>query len=160
MWERLWNHDGQEDLGPTRVRSNVIIGFVRLQYRRMEPTSTIDHIETDNIGEDDMDGSTATAIDATKTVANLTKTTGELTSFSQDNIAAFLQSPQVWVAGCQDISKAVASAAQAHLDRTTSAWKALISAKSLREAMDCGPASGTCPLRRPFPRQANSPMRR
>jgi phasin family protein len=99
-------------------------------------STTTDHIETLHIGEDDMDGSTGTTIVATKTVADLTKTAGELASFGQENIAAFLQSGQVWVAGCQDISKAVAAAAQAHLDRTTSTWKAMISVKSLREAMD------------------------
>jgi hypothetical protein len=108
--------------------------------RGNEPPPTIDRIETKNIGEDDMDGSTGMTMGATKTMANLTKTVGELTSFSQGNIEAIVQSGQVWVAGCQDISKAMAAAAQGHLERTTSAWKALISVKSLKDVMDLRPS--------------------
>jgi phasin family protein len=104
--------------------------------RGKQPPQTIDRIETPNIREDDMNGSTGMTMGVTKTVANLTKAAGELTSFSQGNIGAIVQSGQVWAAGCQDISKAMAAAAQAHLDRTASAWKALISVKSLKEAMD------------------------
>jgi hypothetical protein len=43
---------------------------------------------------------------------------------------------QIWAAGCQAISKTMATTAQAHLDQTMSSWKALITVKSLREAVD------------------------
>jgi phasin family protein len=69
-------------------------------------------------------------------MANLTKTTAEITSFSQGNFEAIMKSGQVWVAGWQAMSKTMAASAQAHLDQSKSTWKALISVKSLKEAMD------------------------
>ncbi|MDB5400261.1 MAG: phasin family protein [Rhodopila sp.] len=83
-----------------------------------------------------MDGSTGTTMATTKTMANLTKTTAEITSFSQGNFEAIMKSGQVWVAGWQAMSKTMAASAQAHLDQSKSTWKALISVKSLKEAMD------------------------
>ena len=83
-----------------------------------------------------MDGSNGMIRDATKTITKLTKTASELTSFGQGNVEAIMRSGQIWAAGYQEISKAMAAAAQAHFDRTTSAWKALASVKSLKEAMD------------------------
>jgi phasin family protein len=97
---------------------------------------TADQIETTNTGEDDMDGSTGMTTDATKTMVNLTKTTAEITSFGQGNVEAIMKSGQVWAAGCQAISKTMAATAQAHLDQTMSTWKALVSVRSLKEAMD------------------------
>jgi phasin family protein len=104
--------------------------------RGEESPTSAEHIETSDKGEDNMDGSTGTTMDATKTVANLTKTTEQITSFSQGNVEAIMKSSQVWAAGCQAISKSMATTAQAHLDQTMSTWKALITVKSLREAMD------------------------
>jgi phasin family protein len=83
-----------------------------------------------------MHGSTRMTTDATKTMANVTKTTAEITSFSQGNVEAIMKSGQVWAAGCQAMSKTMAAAAQAHLSQTMTNWKALISVRSLKEAMD------------------------
>jgi phasin family protein len=94
------------------------------------------HISITNRGKSHMDGSKGKIVDVTKTVANLTKTTAEITSFSQGNVEAIMKSGQVWAAGCQAISKTMAAAAQAHLDQNMATWKALISVKSLKEAMD------------------------
>jgi phasin family protein len=106
-----------------------------LDHGKKAPT-TADQIKTTSTGEDDMDGSTGMTTDATKTVSNLTKTTAEITSFSQGNVEAIMKSGQAWAAGCQAMSKTMAAAAQTHLDQTMSNWKALISVKSLKEAMD------------------------
>jgi phasin family protein len=83
-----------------------------------------------------MDGSTGMIKGTTKNLANLTKTTAEIASFSQGNVEAIIKSGQVWAAGWQDISKAMAAITQTHLDQSLSSWKALISVKSLKDAMD------------------------
>jgi phasin family protein len=101
-----------------------------------EPSTTPNHINCANRGVAQMDGSTGMTMDATKTVANLTKTIEQITSFGQGNVEAIMKSGQIWVAGSQAISKTMATTAQAHLDQTMSTWKALINVKSLREAMD------------------------
>jgi hypothetical protein len=104
--------------------------------RGEEPSASAEYIETSDKGEDNMDGSTGMTMDATKTMAKLTKATEQVASFNQGNIEAIMRSGQVWAAGCQAISKTMASTAQAHLDQTMSIWKALISVRSLKEAMD------------------------
>lgn len=104
--------------------------------RGRKTPATAEQIETKNTGEDDMDGSTGMTTDAAKTVANLTKTTAEIASFSQGNVEAIMKSGQVWATGCQAMSKTMAAAAQAHLDQTMATWKALVSVRSLKEAMD------------------------
>jgi phasin family protein len=94
------------------------------------------YIETGKKREDNMDGSTGMNVAAAKIADNWTKTVEQMASFGQENVGAIMKSGRVWAAGCQDISKTMAATAQAHLDQTTSTWKALTSAKSLREAMD------------------------
>ena len=64
------------------------------------------------------------------------RTPEEFVSFSQGNLEAFVKSGQIWAAGMQDLSKQVAATAQAQLDSTMSAFKAMTSVKSLKEAMD------------------------
>jgi phasin family protein len=86
--------------------------------------------------EDDMDGSREMTMDATKPIATLTKTTENIVTYSHSNIEAIMKSGQVWAAGWQNISNTMAAATQAHFDQTLSNWKALISVKSLKEAMD------------------------
>jgi phasin family protein len=98
--------------------------------------ATADHIEIINTGEAQMDGLTGMTMDTTKNLVNLTKTTAEIASFGQGNVEAIIKSGQVWAAGWQDISKTMAAATQTHLDQSLSSWKALISVKSLKEAMD------------------------
>jgi phasin family protein len=60
----------------------------------------------------------------------------DLMSFSQGNFEAMIKSSQIWAAGVQDISKQFAASAQAHMDEGMSAFKALTSVKSLKEALD------------------------
>jgi phasin family protein len=107
-----------------------------VRNRGEEPPASAEHTETSDKGEDNMDGSTGMIMDATKVMAHMTKTTEQVASFSQGNVEAIMRSGQVWAAGCQAISKTIASTAQAHLDQTMSLWKALISVRSLKEAME------------------------
>jgi phasin family protein len=62
------------------------------------------------------------------------KTAEELVAFNQGNVEALVKSGQIWATGVQDLSKHIAAAAQASLDESISAFKALTSVKSLKDA--------------------------
>jgi phasin family protein len=64
------------------------------------------------------------------------KTAEELVAFSQGNMEAVVKSTQIWAAGMQDLSKHMAAAAQASVDQSMSAFKALTSVKSLKDAFE------------------------
>jgi phasin family protein len=64
------------------------------------------------------------------------KTAEEFVAFSQGNLEAMMKSSQIWAAGVQDLSKHMAAAAQASLDESMSAFKALTSVKSLKDAFE------------------------
>jgi phasin family protein len=104
--------------------------------RGEERPASAENIEIGNKGEDNMDASTGMTMDATKAMANLTKTSERMISFGKDNVEAIMKSGRIWAAGSQAISETIATTVQAHLDQTMSAWKALIAVKSLKEATD------------------------
>jgi phasin family protein len=64
------------------------------------------------------------------------KTAEQLAQFSQGNVEAIVKSSQIWATGWQDLSKQMAATAKANMDETMSAFKALTSVKSLKEAFD------------------------
>src|SRR5262249_7167 len=64
------------------------------------------------------------------------KTTEELVAFGQGKVEAMVKSGQIWAAGMQDISKLIAANAQASFEETMSTFKALSSAKSLKDAFE------------------------
>ena len=64
------------------------------------------------------------------------KTAEEMVAFSQGNLEAMVKSGQIWVAGVQDIGRQMAATAQSSLDETLSTFKAMSSAKSLKDAFD------------------------
>jgi phasin family protein len=64
------------------------------------------------------------------------RTAEELVAFGQGNVEAMVRSSQIWAAGLQDISKLIAANAQASFDETMSTFKALSSAKSLKDAFE------------------------
>jgi phasin family protein len=64
------------------------------------------------------------------------KTAEELVAFNQGNIEAMVKSSQIWAAGVQDLSRHIAAAAQASLDESFAAFKALTGAKSLKDAFE------------------------
>jgi phasin family protein len=64
------------------------------------------------------------------------KTAEELVAFSQGNVEAFVKSSQIWANGVQDLSRHVAAAAQSSMDQGMSAFKALTSVKSLKDAIE------------------------
>ena len=64
------------------------------------------------------------------------KTAEDFVAFSQGNIEAFVKSSQIWAAGMQDLSKQFAASAKASLDESIATFKAITTAKSLKDAFD------------------------
>lgn len=64
------------------------------------------------------------------------KTAEEFVAFSQGNVEALVKSSQIWATGMQDLSKHIASAAQASLEDSISTFKALTGVKSLKDAFE------------------------
>jgi len=69
-------------------------------------------------------------------VEKVMKTAEELVAFNQGNLEAIVKSGQIWATGMQDLSKHIAAAAQASMDESMSAFKALTSVKSLKDAFE------------------------
>jgi phasin family protein len=69
-------------------------------------------------------------------VVKAMKTAEDLVAFSQGNLEAIVKSGQIWATGVQDLSKHLAAAAQASLDESMSAFKALTSVKSLKDVFE------------------------
>jgi phasin family protein len=81
-------------------------------------------------------GAEATQAKMKEGVVKAMKTAEELVAFSQGNVEALMKCSQIWAAGMQDLSKHFAAAAQASLDESMSAFKALTSVKSLKDAFE------------------------
>ena len=89
---------------------------------------------------------TAASISPTKpnlTPRNLTqgmktmmKSTEDFVAFGQANLEAFVKSGQIWSAGVQELTKQFASSAKASFDESVSTFKAISTAKSVKEAME------------------------
>jgi phasin family protein len=81
-------------------------------------------------------GFEATQVKMKEGVEKAMKTAEELVAFNQGNIEALVKASQIWASGIQDLSKSLAAAAQASLDESMAAMKALTSAKSLKDAFE------------------------
>ena len=81
-------------------------------------------------------GLEATQAKVKEGVEKAMKTAEELVAFNQGNIEAIVKSSQIWATGMQDLSKHIAAAAQASMDESMSAFKALTSVKSLKDAFE------------------------
>jgi phasin family protein len=64
------------------------------------------------------------------------KTAEEFVAFGQGNLEAFVKSGQIWAAGVQDLQKQIAATAQASFEEAVATFKAMTSAKSLKDAFD------------------------
>jgi phasin family protein len=64
------------------------------------------------------------------------KTAEEFVAFSQGNVEALVKSGQIWASGMQDLSKHIATTAKASLDESIATFKAVSTAKSLKDAFD------------------------
>ena len=81
-------------------------------------------------------GFEATQVKMKQGVEKAMKTAEELVAFNQGNIEALVKASQIWASGMQDLSKSLAAAAQASLDESMAALKALSGAKSLKDAFE------------------------
>jgi phasin family protein len=64
------------------------------------------------------------------------KTAEEFVAFSQGNMEALMKFGQIWATGMQDLSKHIAATAKASLDDSITTFKAVSTAKSLKDAFD------------------------
>jgi phasin family protein len=64
------------------------------------------------------------------------KTAEEFVAFGQGNMEAFAKSGQIWAAGIQDMQKQMAATAQASFQEAVATFKAIATAKSLKDAFD------------------------
>ena len=64
------------------------------------------------------------------------RTAEDLYAFTQGNVEAVTRSSQILATGVQDMGQTMAATARASMDETMSAFKAMASVKSFKEAMD------------------------
>jgi len=84
---------------------------------------------------------TASAITPTRStltagMKTMMKSTEDLVAFGQANLEAFVKSGQIWSAGVQELTKQFASTAKASFEESVSTFKAISTAKSVKEAME------------------------
>ena len=72
----------------------------------------------------------------TQGMKSMMKTTEDFVAFGQANLEAFVKSGQIWSAGVQELTKQFATSAKASFDESVSTFKAISTAKSVKEAMD------------------------
>ena len=64
------------------------------------------------------------------------KSTEDFVAFGQANLEAFMKSGQIWSAGVQELTKQFATTAKASFEESVSTFKAISTAKSVKEAME------------------------
>jgi len=72
----------------------------------------------------------------TQGMKTMMKSTEDFVAFGQANLEAFVKSGQIWSAGMQELTKQIASSAKASFDESVSTFKAMSTAKSVKEAME------------------------
>ncbi len=72
----------------------------------------------------------------TQGMKTMMKTTEDLVAFGQANLEAFVKSGQIWSAGVQELTKQMATSAKASFEESMSTFKAISTAKSVKEAID------------------------
>lgn len=63
-------------------------------------------------------------------------TAEQFVSFGQSNMEAMIRAGQIWTAGLQDLSRRMAAHAQASFDDGLATFRAMSTAKSLKDALD------------------------
>jgi len=72
----------------------------------------------------------------TQGMKTMMKSTEDLVAFGQANMEAFVKSGQIWSAGVQELTKQIATSAKASFEESMSTFKAISTAKSVKEAID------------------------
>ena len=77
-----------------------------------------------------------TQTSVTQGMKTMMKSTEDFVAFGQANLEAFVKSGQIWSTGMQELTKQFASTAKASFEESVSTFKAITTAKSVKEAMD------------------------
>ena len=77
-----------------------------------------------------------TQTSVTQGIKTMMKSTEDFVAFGQANLEAFVKSGQIWSTGMQELTKQFASTAKASFEESVSTFKAITTAKSVKEAMD------------------------
>jgi phasin family protein len=72
----------------------------------------------------------------TQGMKTMMKSTEDFVAFGQANLEAFMKSGQIWSAGMQELTKQFATTAKASFEESVSTFKAISTAKSVKEAME------------------------
>jgi phasin family protein len=72
----------------------------------------------------------------TRGMKTMMKSTEDFVAFGQANLEAFMKSGQIWSAGVQELTKQIATSAKASFEESVSTFKAISTAKSVKEAME------------------------
>jgi len=72
----------------------------------------------------------------TRGMKTMMKSTEDFVAFGQANLEAFVKSGQIWSAGVQELTKQIATSAKASFEESVSTFKAISTAKSVKEAME------------------------
>ncbi len=63
-------------------------------------------------------------------------TAEELVEFNKGNLEAIVKAGEIWSAGVQDLTKHITASAKASFDESVATFKAITTAKSLKDALD------------------------
>ena len=93
-----------------------------------QDVATLNHAATGAIGQ--------AQTNIKQGVSRAMNTAEQLTQFHQGNLEAMVKSSQIWASGLQDLTKHFASHAQTTMEETMSTFRAMTTAKSLKEAFE------------------------
>jgi phasin family protein len=71
-----------------------------------------------------------------KGIKTMIKNSQEIVAFGEGNLEALATASKIWVVGMQDLTKQVTSSAKASFEESVATVKALVTAKSVKEAID------------------------
>jgi len=101
---------------------------------KAEPVACIDTVAVEvAIPAPSVKSTATTPLQGMKTMM---KTTEEFVAFGQANMEAFMKSSQIWAAGVQELTKQFTTTAKASLEESVTTFKAISTAKSVKEAID------------------------
>jgi phasin family protein len=81
-------------------------------------------------------GFEATQAQVKEGVKKAVSTAEDIVAFNQGNLEAIVKAGEIWTAGVQDLTKTITAAAKASFDESIATFKAITSAKSLKDALD------------------------
>jgi phasin family protein len=81
-------------------------------------------------------GFEATQAQVKEGVKKAVTTAEDIVAFNQGNLDAIVKAGEIWSAGVQDLTKHITAAAKASFDESVATFKAITTAKSLKDALE------------------------